>query len=108
MKVGYWNIRGLNRPLKQNGVANLMHIQQVDVMGVLESKLSQQKLASVMKTKFKGRMEFDNFYLHDAGRIFVLWDLIKVHLELIDMGPQVVHCRARFKVTSISFHISFV
>lgn len=108
MKVGCWNIRGLNRPLKQNGVVSLMRNQQVDIMGVLESKLSHQKLASVMKNKFKGKREVDNFYLHDAGRIIVLWDPSMVHLEPIDMGPQVIHCKAKCKVTSITFHISFV
>ena len=72
MKIGCWNIRGLNKPLKHNGVANLMRIQRIDILGLLESKLSQAKLASVMKYKFKGRLAIDNFHLHQLGRILIL------------------------------------
>ena len=77
-------------------------------MGIIETKLSQSKLGSVMMNKFKGKLEIDNFHLHDTGRILILWDPNKVQLELVDMSPQVIHCKASCKVTSITFHISFV
>jgi len=98
----------MNRPLKQNGVHNLMINHSLDVLGILESKLSSSKLASIMKNKFNGLLVCDNFHLHVAGRIAIIWNPTKVHLELIDMSPQVIHCKATCKVSSISFHISFV
>ena len=85
-----------------------MRSHHVDVMGLLESKLSLDKLASVMKYKFKGKLVIDNFHLHQADRIFILWDLAKVQVELVDMTPQVIHCKASCKVTSITFYMSFV
>ena len=108
MKIGCWNVRGLNWPLKQNGVHNLMIKHKLDVLGILESKLSSPKLASIMKNKFSGFWEVDNFHLHAGGRILIIWNPAKVSLELIDMSPQVVHCKATCKVSSISFCISFV
>ena len=108
MLVGCWNIRGLNRPLKQNGVNNLMLCQKLDILGILESKLSSGKLALVLKNKFKGRLCFDNFHLHSGGRILILWDSNKVHVDLIDISAQVIHCKATCKISFISFHISFV
>ena len=77
-------------------------------MGILEMKLSQDKLGLVMMNKFEGRLDIDNFHLHGAGRILILWDPSKVQLELVDMSPQVIHCKASCKVTSTTFHISFV
>lgn len=39
MKIASWNIRGLNMPLKQNGVRNLIHEHNIDLIGILERNL---------------------------------------------------------------------
>ena len=41
MIIAFWNIRGLNKPLKQNGISKYMRKNKVSIMGVLETKLSQ-------------------------------------------------------------------
>lgn len=62
MKIASWNIRGLNLPLKQNGVRNFMKQYDIDIMGVLETKLSQPKLERMMRNKFGSFMEINNFH----------------------------------------------
>ena len=108
MKIACWNIRGLNMPLKQNGVAHLLKQHSIDVMGVLETKLNQNKLQRIMRTKFGGWMHINNFHLHRAGRILVLWNPAKARLEELETTPQAIHCTITCKVTSITFHVSFI
>jgi exonuclease III len=45
MIVYYWNVRGLNSPLKQQDVVGLMKGKKIDVCGLLEIKLSSAKVA---------------------------------------------------------------
>ncbi|XP_022846184.1 uncharacterized protein LOC111368907 [Olea europaea var. sylvestris] len=97
MKIGAWNIRGLNRPLKQNGVRHFMKQHDVDVMGILETKLGELKLNRVMRNKFNGLMQVNNFLTHKAGRILILWNPSKVKLEVLETASQVIHCIATCK-----------
>ncbi|KAK4417198.1 hypothetical protein Salat_2545400 [Sesamum alatum] len=39
MKIGFWNVRGFNRPLKHNGVAHLIQNNHLCLLGILETKL---------------------------------------------------------------------
>lgn len=52
IKIGSWNIRGFNHPLKQNGVKEMLKKYCVDIFGVLECKLDDVKLQRIMDTKF--------------------------------------------------------
>ncbi|KAI3450765.1 hypothetical protein Pfo_007430 [Paulownia fortunei] len=94
--------------LKQNGVLNLIKQENLDVIGVLETKLNQQKLQRILSNKFWGWNVMNNFQTHRGGRILVLWNPIKVLLEPQGIYPQVIHCSATCKVSQCSFQISFV
>lgn len=50
----------------------------------------------------------NNFIMHCAGRILILWDPLKVDVTELEMTAQVIHCIITCKVTSISFQVSFV
>lgn len=45
MKIGEWNIRGFNSPLKQNRVKEFIKRHDIDVMGILETKLDDLKIS---------------------------------------------------------------
>ena len=108
MKIACWNIRGFNKPLKQNGVKSFIKKHQVDVMGVLETKLNLDKLARVLKNKFQGWVQINNFDTHAAGRILLLWNPMTVDVQPLDISPQIIHCCVKCKVTSSCFYLSFV
>ena len=108
MIVSFWNIRGLNSPLKQNGVLKFVRKNKASIMGILETKLSQQSLNDIARKKFRFWRVEDNFQLNPNGRILILWKEDKVNMDIIEKTDQVIHCLATCKSSSIKFHISFV
>lgn len=48
----------------------------------------------------------NNFATHRAGRILIISS--KVELDMLETTTQVIHCLATCKVTSYTFHVSFV
>ena len=61
MIISFWNIRGLNMSLKQNGILKYMRKNKVCIMGVMETKLSQQHLDGIIRKKFKAWQADNNF-----------------------------------------------
>lgn len=105
MKIGFRNIRGLNRPLKQNGVQYLMKTHKIDVMEILVTKLGPTKLQSVLRNKFLGEMQVNNFIMHRASRILILWDPMKANLTEVESTTQAIHCIITRKVPSYHFKL---
>ena len=58
LKIGSWNIRGLNSPHKQKEVSKLIFDQQLDIVCLVETKVRRKNLCNVK----------NNYFLH--------WDLI--------------------------------
>ena len=108
MIISFWNIRGLNMSLKQNGILKYMRKNKVCIMGVMETKLSQQHLDGIIRKKFKAWQADNNFQLNPNGRILILWKDDKVSLEIIEKTDQVIHCLVTCKTSSIKIHLSFV
>jgi len=103
-----WNIRGFSLPLKHNGVRHLIKEHKIDVLAILESKINKQKLDWIMKVKFPGWMQVNNFEQHDAGRIIVMWNPSKVGLINIGCSAQVIHCRISCLVSHRIVNMSFI
>ncbi|GFS35505.1 hypothetical protein Acr_00g0040240 [Actinidia rufa] len=91
-----------------NGVLNYVRRNKVDIMGILEIKLSKQSLEKIARRKFRSWKVEDNFLLNPNGRILILWKEEKVQLQIIESTDQVIHCLAICKSTSIKFTISFI
>ena len=103
-----WNIRGFSLALKQNGVRHLIKEHSLDVVGILESKIKAAKLDWIMKVKFPGWKQVNNFDHHAAGRIFVIWNPAKVDLVPLGFSAQVIHCRVTCLTTAKAACMSFV
>jgi exonuclease III len=82
MFVYYWNVRGLNSPLKQYEVAGLMKGKMFDVCGLLETKLSSAKVACMYKLRLKSWQFVSNAEAVIYARIVVFWnpDIVKVEM----------------------------
>ncbi|KAK4383090.1 hypothetical protein Sango_2810200 [Sesamum angolense] len=50
MRIGFWNVRGFNRPLKHNGVAHLIKNNRLCLLGILETKLTTSAIARINRT----------------------------------------------------------
>ena len=108
MIVSFWNIRGLNLPLKQNGVLKHVRKNKVAIMGLLETKLNQQSLRNFISRRFKNWRVAENFQHNPNGRILIIWQEDRVDLEIMEITNQTIHCLATCKSTSIKFSISFI
>lgn len=91
MKIATWNIRGFNKPLKQNEVKTLIQKHTIDICGLLETKLNANRLDFVMRSKFAEFNQVNNFHLHGCGRMLVLWNPSKVDLQILDISSQMIH-----------------
>ena len=108
MIAAFWNIRGFHLPLKQKGVEALIKKRDIGIMAVLESKLSLNGLDGIMRRRFMGWKQVNNFQTHAGGRILILFDPKRIRLETMELHPQVIHCRVFCMVSSTSFLLSFV
>lgn len=108
MKIASWNIRGFNKSLKHNGVRSLIQQHSIDLIGILETKINEDKLINIMRNKFSSWCQINNFDTHGGGRILVLWDPNKVNISVDNISPQVIHCQAQCRVSGSEFKVSFV
>ncbi|KAL0284293.1 UNVERIFIED_CONTAM: Retrovirus-related Pol polyprotein from type-2 retrotransposable element R2DM [Sesamum angustifolium] len=107
MKIGFWNVRGFNRPLKQNGVAHLIKNNQLCLLGILETKLAATAIPKIINRLFPGWCQANNFDAIAGGRILIIWNPAVIDLYPEDISPQVIHCRVTNKSSQLSFYISF-
>lgn len=108
MKIGFWNIRGLNQAPKHHGVLNLVKSHSLDIMGLMETKLKKPQLERLMHAKFSSWEQINNFDSHCGGRILVLWNPAMVAIDALARSPQSILCLIRCKVTSFTFIASFI
>ena len=108
MIVACWNIRGFSTPLKHNGVKHLIKKHAIDVLGLLETKISMEKLQWIMYHRFPNWMQVNNFSSHGAGRILVIWNPMKVSLVSIETNAQAMHCKISCNISKVSFFVSFI
>ncbi|KAL0289339.1 UNVERIFIED_CONTAM: hypothetical protein Sangu_2620000 [Sesamum angustifolium] len=107
MRIGFWNVRGFNRPLKHNGVAHLIKNNRLCLLGILETKLTTSAIARIINRTFPGWCQTNNFDVIAGGRILIIWNPAIIDLVPEDISPQVIHCRAKNKSSQLSFYISF-
>ncbi|KAL0336699.1 UNVERIFIED_CONTAM: hypothetical protein Sradi_4881800 [Sesamum radiatum] len=107
MKIEFWNVRGLNRPLKQNGVAHLIKNNRLCLLGILETKLAATAIPKIINRLFPGWCQANNFDAIAGGRILIIWNPAVIDLYPEDISPQVIHCRVTNKSSQLSFYISF-
>ncbi|KAK4397505.1 hypothetical protein Sango_1587100 [Sesamum angolense] len=107
MRIGFWNVRGFNRPLKHNGVAHLIKNNRLCLLGILETKLTTSAIARIINRTFPGWCQTNNFDVIAGGRILIIWNPAVIDLVPKDISPQVIHCRAKNKSSQLSFYISF-
>ncbi|KAK4416777.1 hypothetical protein Salat_2503200 [Sesamum alatum] len=108
MKIGFWNVRCFNRPLKHNGVAHLIKNNHLCLLGILETKLHAPTIPHIIHRSFPGWCQTNNFDAITGGRILVIWNPAVIDLHPEDISPQVIHCRVTDKSSRLSFYASLL
>ncbi|KAK9697361.1 hypothetical protein RND81_08G032700 [Saponaria officinalis] len=108
MFLSAWNIRGLNKPVKQVEVVRFLRNNCLDILCLLETRVKKNKAEHILRKHFKAYNSFCNYSTHYNGRIWVLWNPVTIQVTVLEEHSQVVHCQAHHHATGKVFHISFV
>ena len=93
MIFGCWNIRGLNDPLKQREVRNLIKDEKLSLCGLVETKVLEKNKDVILKTIDRSWKVECNYNFSSLGRIWVCWNPFDVTVLVVGSSEQVIHCR---------------
>lgn len=106
MIISSWNVRGLGSPLKHRYIVN--SLRNVSIATLLQTKINLINLTSLMKKKFGTWNYCHNLDCSPTARILVMWRQDRVDLKILNVNPQIIHCRVHCKIISLNCIISFV
>ncbi|KAJ8431317.1 hypothetical protein Cgig2_032307 [Carnegiea gigantea] len=81
-----WNIRGLNWPNKQEDVRLFLQEKQIGLVGLLETKVKEDKASKIANNIFQGTYS----------------------VQILSQSVQFIHCKATQNNTMKNFFITFV
>ena len=109
MSIGVWNIRGLNKGVKQKEVIDVIKENNLGICAVLETHVKILNLKSVCAKTFGHWDWVSNNSCCEAGtRIIVGWNPRIVDVMVISQSRQVIHCYVRFCESNYSMYLSFI
>ncbi|XP_074288360.1 uncharacterized protein LOC141613520 [Silene latifolia] len=105
MKIGSWNIRGMNDSLKQCEIKEFFFKQKLDILGIMETRIKVENMSKIVK-QFPFFSLIHNYNSHYNGRIWVLWRPSTIQVLKLNEGSQ----RITLQLTSLNrnFVITFV
>ncbi|XP_022040603.1 uncharacterized protein LOC110943155 [Helianthus annuus] len=104
-----WNIRGLNRPLKQREVQQVVKDNRLSVCAILESHVEVSKLSKVCNRVFRQWEWTSNGGVCNRGtRIIIGWNNDLVDLMVLAQTDQVVHVKLKSIALDTRVFVSFV
>lgn len=88
MKAIFWNVRGFNKPTKQD-LKDPMKTFILDLVGLIEHKLKGMvRLERVIKNIWKGANCINNVECTSKGRICIVWHQTRKEIYAINMSDQ--------------------
>ncbi|XP_074305113.1 uncharacterized protein LOC141640051 [Silene latifolia] len=108
MKISSWNIRGGNDPLKQQEVLDFIRNTQVDIIGILETRIKEKAAKTLIKQHYRNYNVVCNYAAHYNGRIWLIWRPTHVTVIILKIHSQFIHCEATHHATGHVFHLNMV
>lgn len=81
-----WNIRGLNKPPRQREVKKHLLHNKANFVGLVETKVRLAEEKIMASIAIHGEL-VTNAHLSRKSRIWMLWDLELVDLQVIHIHP---------------------
>ncbi|XP_035834111.1 uncharacterized protein LOC110881992 [Helianthus annuus] len=104
-----WNIRGLNRPLKQSEVRTIVAENKLELCAILESHVNIGNLAKVCKFVFRNWNWTSNGGVCSRGtRIILGWNADNLDVMVLAQSDQIMHTQVIFKASKRVLFCSFV
>ena len=108
MIISSWNIRGLNCPIKQKEITKFISNNQIDVMGIIETKVRIPNQVKI-QNNFMPHWKFvTNSDPHSVDRIWVVWNPEKVSLTVSFCTQQLIHVFISSNDQLTKFEASFI
>ncbi|KAB5540601.1 hypothetical protein DKX38_013575 [Salix brachista] len=105
---GSWNIWGLNGSNKQSAIRRWMHNHQLDIIGILETRVNASNLHSV-QAKIAPTWRFYTNSINDTYcRIMAGWNVSVMKVKIIHSSTQWVTCKISEHSTLSGMRISFI
>ncbi|KAL7612679.1 hypothetical protein Lser_V15G05847 [Lactuca serriola] len=109
MSIGVWNIRGLNKVVKQKEVIDVIRDNNLGICAVVESHVKILNLKNVCSKTFGNWDWISNSRSCEVGtRIIVGWDPKLFDIMVISQSKQVIHCYVKFIGSDYSMFLSFI
>ena len=90
MHFGFWNLRGLNDPLKQAKL--FLKNNDLSLIGLIEHKIKEPNIKRIMKVICPHWRHAHNSTHAPIGRILVCWDPQILDVKVLHMTSQLMHC----------------
>lgn len=94
LRIGVWNIRGLNDTLKIDVVNSYTRSNKVDIMGVLETRIREENKDLLNQFAIGLSIE-NNVGIARNIRIVILWKAASLSVDVVCKTTQVIHCRVQ-------------
>ncbi|XP_074283518.1 uncharacterized protein LOC141608064 [Silene latifolia] len=91
MNIGVWNIRGMNKLLKQSEVISLFNSARLDILGIVETRIRKNKANNVQRRQFKHFFVLDNYSSHLNKRIWIIWKNSNMVVTVHHSTSQWIH-----------------
>lgn len=94
MKMLIWNVRGINKWLKQKELKKILSSLHIQIAGLVETKVKEHNVGKVLKHLAPGWLSFHNYEYANNGRVWAIWNDREV-------GAHFIHCQVISRVESI-------
>ena len=108
MKIGSWNVRGVNEPYKQREVRSLIRRNNLSMLGLNETKVHSSKHQNILHSICPSWRFLTNYNSHPNGRIWVMWDPSIMDIILLFSSDQVIHVQVVDIQNQASMMVSFL
>ncbi|XP_074300910.1 uncharacterized protein LOC141632247 [Silene latifolia] len=81
----------MNDPLKQQEVLGFLKRNKVDCGAILVTHIKPNFVKTTYKRVFSFYSLETNYDSHHGGRIWLLWNLVSVHVKVLEKGAQYLH-----------------
>ena len=108
LHFGFWNLRGLNYPLKQKAAKLFLKNNEISLIGLIEHKVKEPNIKRVVRSICPQWQHTHNSTHAPIGRILVCWNPHILNVKILHMTSQLVHCEVMSILDGLVFLVTFV
>ncbi|XP_074306123.1 uncharacterized protein LOC141641355 [Silene latifolia] len=107
MIISSWSIRGFNDPIKQGEVKGYLHLNKIEVFGLLETRVLINNFDAISR-QFPFYSILNNYSHHYKGRIWVFLNKGLLTLLSSRVHKQLIHVELLHHVSNKTVYVTFI